>query len=112
MKFFNEPIKFFSKKFREKKISFKISPIDLKRRESESQNMGMDEESVSRDMVVGAEKWWPVVEIAVMNEKDHFFKAQEPHGHVYEPNEHVIVQAQMIEPTRTVSVVFYLISIN
>lgn len=94
LKFYNNPIQIWKRRFAEKHFCIKVTPVDLERRDS---TINEDE---STDDVPPEKNHlnWPLIEISVMNSDECEFTMQEQFGRVYFPNDFVIFQAQMLHP--------------
>jgi len=108
-KIYNNPIQIWKRRYADRKFQIKVTPIDLRRHDSETFN---DEESTD-DLTEAEPKTWPIVEIAIMNTAECEFTLQRQFGRVYQPDEFMIFQAQVIHPTTIAYMVdFYLYDAN
>lgn len=92
LKFYNNPIQIWKRRYADKKFRIKVTTIDLRRHDSESI---LDEES-TEDITEIQTKSWPIVEVAVMNESECEFTLQNQFGRVYLPDEFMVFQAQIL----------------
>ncbi|XP_077486025.1 glycerophosphocholine phosphodiesterase GPCPD1-like [Amblyomma americanum] len=98
LKLFNNPIELWKRKYKSVPISYLVTPIDLSVRNRDSGPVGEDSDRRSTISEFECVKW-PVIEIAVMKEGDYKFKKQGPFGNVYVPDDFVILQAQVLDPS-------------
>ncbi|CAL1285585.1 unnamed protein product [Larinioides sclopetarius] len=96
LKMFNSPVTIWKRRYREKPISIHVSTIDITRKDSVAEIIGMEEDSTLNEAVVN--RGWPIVEVAQMNDTHCQFAPQNQFGIVYEPNEYVIFQVQVLNP--------------
>ncbi|GBL93344.1 Glycerophosphocholine phosphodiesterase GPCPD1 [Araneus ventricosus] len=96
LKMFNSPVTIWKRRYREKPISIRVSTIDITRKDSVNEIMGMEEDSTLNEVVVN--HGWPIVEVAQMNDTNCQFAPQNQFGIMYDPNEYVIFQVQVLNP--------------
>ncbi|XP_013781830.1 glycerophosphocholine phosphodiesterase GPCPD1-like [Limulus polyphemus] len=96
LKLYNNSITIWKGKYRNVSFSVHVSPVDLGKRESEV-NIHREDSEQESHMEFGRSNW-PVIEIAVMNDAECIFHDQEQFGHLYNSEEYVVFQAQMLKP--------------
>ncbi|XP_077527185.1 glycerophosphocholine phosphodiesterase GPCPD1-like [Haemaphysalis longicornis] len=95
-------------KYKSQPISYRVKPIDLSTRNSDATKLGEESDTHSNISDFECVKW-AVIEIAVMKEGDCAFKKQSQFGNIYVPDDFVIFQAQVIDPSHTAYMVdFYM----
>lgn len=104
------PIQIWKTRYQDRTISFKMSPVDISASRKESTITVVADEDSSHDhhdqnsttLMGDLIQTWPVIEVAALNESEHEFHRQGQFGHVYHPDEYLILQAQMLHVDRTV----------
>ncbi|OQR78773.1 glycerophosphocholine phosphodiesterase GPCPD1-like [Tropilaelaps mercedesae] len=115
LKFFNNPVSLWKKKFRSARISYRVSPVDLSRKMSGLReptpsltSLGEDSEQQSNFSDQGDGRF-PFVEVAVMKDGHDDFQPQGQFGTILRPNDFVIAQALTLTPhTLAFMIDFYL----
>ncbi|GIY81252.1 hypothetical protein CDAR_430131 [Caerostris darwini] len=95
LKMFNSPVTIWKRRYREKPISVHVSSIDITRKDSVAEVIGMEEDST---LTEGVNRSWPIVEVAQMNDSGCQFTQQSQFGIMYDPNDYVIFQIQVLKP--------------
>ncbi|KAK8759228.1 hypothetical protein V5799_003141 [Amblyomma americanum] len=98
LKMFNSPIVLWKRKYKSVPISYHITPIDLSVCNSDAGQVCEENDQHSNISDFECVKW-PVIEIAVMKEGDYEFKKQSQFGNLYVPEDFVIFQAQVLDPS-------------
>lgn len=98
LKLFEDAIVMWKRKYKSLPISYRVTPIDLSVRHSDAAQVGEESDQHSNISDFECVKW-PVIEIAVMKEGDYEFKKQSQFGNLYVPNDFVIFQAQVMDPS-------------
>ncbi|GFT96818.1 glycerophosphocholine phosphodiesterase GPCPD1 [Nephila pilipes] len=96
LKMFKSPVTIWKRRYREKPISVHVSTIDITRKDSMNDIIGMEEDSTLTDGV--NHRGWPIVEVAQMNDSGCQFSPQSQFGILYDPTEYVIFQIQVMNP--------------
>ncbi|KAK7872401.1 hypothetical protein R5R35_007014 [Gryllus longicercus] len=100
LKLFNNPLQLWKKRYEGKKISLKVTPVNLARNRSSETVLPFSEnidESMDTHDQVDAPEVWPLTEIAVMNEEKRKFHLQEQFGHIYSEGEFVLFQICVLQ---------------
>lgn len=108
LKFYNNPIQIWKRRYANSQFHIKVTPVDLERRDSAYM---MEEDSTEDDHNEHLKHSivWPFVEVSVMNEEECEFKSQDQFGRVYFPDNFITFNAQMLRPETIAYVIdFYL----
>ncbi|XP_022660541.1 glycerophosphocholine phosphodiesterase GPCPD1-like isoform X3 [Varroa destructor] len=104
LKFFDNPVSIWKKKFRSARISYRVSPIDLARKmsalrepNSSVTSLGEDSEQQSNFSDSGDARF-PFVEVAVMIDGQDDFQPQGQFGTIHRPENFVVAQALTLNP--------------
>ncbi|GFY75003.1 glycerophosphocholine phosphodiesterase GPCPD1 [Trichonephila inaurata madagascariensis] len=96
LKMFNSPVTIWKRRYRDKRVSIHVSTIDITRKDSVTDIIGMEEDSTLTEGI--NTRGWPIVEVAQMNDTGYQFAPQNQFGILYDPTEYVIFQIQVMEP--------------
>ncbi|KAG8177265.1 hypothetical protein JTE90_021266 [Oedothorax gibbosus] len=94
-KMYNSPVTIWKRRYREKPISLHVTTIDITRKDSVTEMIGLEEDSTLTERPAES---WPIVEVAKMNDCNWEFCKQTQFGIMYDPGEYVIFQVQMLKP--------------
>ncbi|XP_029841462.2 glycerophosphocholine phosphodiesterase GPCPD1 isoform X2 [Ixodes scapularis] len=98
LKMFNSPVVLWKRKYQSLLLSYKVTPIDLAASTADAPAVVEENEQHSNVSDFECVKW-PVIEIAVMKEGECEFKHQNQFGNLYAPEDFVVFQAQVLDPT-------------
>ncbi|EEC08260.1 glycerophosphoryl diester phosphodiesterase, putative [Ixodes scapularis] len=98
LKMFNSPVVLWKRKYQSLPLSYKVTPIDLAASTADAPAVVEENEQHSNVSDFECVKW-PVIEIAVMKEGECEFKHQNQFGNLYAPEDFVVFQAQVLDPT-------------
>ncbi|PRD32523.1 UNVERIFIED_CONTAM: Glycerophosphocholine phosphodiesterase GPCPD1 [Trichonephila clavipes] len=101
LKMFNSPVTIWKRRYRDKRVSIHVSTIDITRKDSVTDIIGMEEDSTLTEGI--NTRGWPIVEVAQMNDTGYQFAPQNQFGILYDPTEYVIFQIQVMQPNSIVS---------
>ncbi|KAK8741753.1 hypothetical protein OTU49_002377 [Cherax quadricarinatus] len=97
---YNDPIMLFKKKYQNKNVRVKVTPIDLINSPHEPHMGGIDE-STDFDISslhINTKPTWPITEVAVMKEGLCKFHQQDQFGVVCNNGDYVVIQCRMLKP--------------
>ncbi|XP_069179920.1 glycerophosphocholine phosphodiesterase GPCPD1 isoform X2 [Procambarus clarkii] len=101
---YNDPVMLFKRRYQNKNVRVKVTPIDLNISPLEP-HMGGIEESTDFDISslhINTRPTWPVTEVAVMKEELCRFHQQDQFGVVCNNGDHVVFQCHMLKPESNV----------
>ncbi|KAK8741750.1 hypothetical protein OTU49_002377 [Cherax quadricarinatus] len=101
---YNDPIMLFKKKYQNKNVRVKVTPIDLINSPHEPHMGGIDE-STDFDISslhINTKPTWPITEVAVMKEGLCKFHQQDQFGVVCNNGDYVVIQCRMLKPDSNV----------
>ncbi|CAH1391360.1 unnamed protein product [Nezara viridula] len=94
LKLFNSNLNIWKSKLKGKPMNIKITLINLSRANSISQEVNQADECLSLETMDLSDKIdnWPVIEIAVLNQRERQFKLQEQFGRPFKDDEFMVFQ--------------------
>lgn len=101
LKMSNDPIKIWERRYQGKPLRLIVSTVNLRRKDSDVNQMQIDQETNSNHMLINS----TTIKISVLDENNCNFKPQETIGHLYNGNQFVIFNTQMVHHEKTVNFV-------
>ncbi|KAK7019207.1 Glycerophosphocholine phosphodiesterase gpcpd1 [Halocaridina rubra] len=98
---YTDPIILFKRKYQNKKVRVKITPIELHKNSPLDPQVGPIEESADFDLsnlTLHNRPNWPITEIAVMTEDQCKFRQQDQFGVVCNNGDYIVFQCRMLAP--------------
>lgn len=108
---YNDPIMLFKRKYQDKKVRVKITPLELHKNSPLEQQVGVEESSDFdlSNLRINNRPIWPITEVAVMKENQCKFKQQDQFGVVCSNGEYIVFHCRMLKPeTNALLCDFYL----
>jgi hypothetical protein len=103
LKFYNRPVDFWKRRYKDREFWYKVSAVDMHRRESETLDFDGHESSNITDHIQES-----LLKIAVLKEGQCLTRPQEQFGHKYDPDEFVMFVTSPVDAeTMTFMVDFY-----
>ncbi|XP_066944816.1 glycerophosphocholine phosphodiesterase GPCPD1 isoform X1 [Macrobrachium rosenbergii] len=96
---YNDPVMLFKRKYQNKKVRVKITPVELHKNSPLEPQIGTLDESGDFDLShlrIKNKPVWPITEIAVMKEDFCQFKPQDQFGVVCNTGDYVVFQCRML----------------
>lgn len=115
LKLFNSNLNIWKTKLKGKPINVKVTLVNLTRNNSAQQEISQADDCLSLETMDLTDKvdYWPITEVAVMNQRERQFKFQDQFGLAFNEDEFIVFQILVLHP-ETIGILldFYMFSQN